>query len=161
MLRWVTLLALAAALAAPAAIAATATDVAAYVSHRSPTDVQCSPAAEWQTLTASAGVSPSASGLTWPIAGRVRFAPWVCAALDAGTASPQLGAALNIVAHESAHLLGVRDESVAACWGLVWSYELAWKFYNVPYFTAESWRIGQSALAVHRTLPADYHRVCG
>lgn len=160
MVRWVTLLALAAALAAPAASAATATEVASYVSHRSPIDVQCSPAAEWEGLTSSAGLPASTSGLTWPNAGKVRFAPWVCQALDAGTKDPRLGAALNIVAHESSHLLGVTDESVAACWGLLWSYELAWKFYNVPFFSPASFQVGQSAAAVHKLLPPNYHQVC-
>lgn len=122
MFRWVTLLAVAAALV-PAAQAA-----------RSPLDVRCSPTGT--------------------------FKPWVCAALEAGARSPRLGAALYLVGRDGAHRMGVRDEGLAACWGLAWSYELAWKLYAVPYFSAESVRVGQSALALHRTLPADHRRVC-
>ena len=160
MLRWVTLLALATAILPQAAGAATVQEMTALVSGRAG-DVACSPQSEWEALTAQYGLAASTSGLTFPKAVRVRYAPWVCQALEQGAASPRLGGALSIVAHEASHLRGVVDESVAACWGLVWAADLAQRYYGIGFFTPASIAVQASALATHRTLPARYRTICG
>lgn len=111
-------------------------------------------------MVAGAGQPAATSGLTWVTAGKARYAPWVCKAIADGPSNPQLGGALNIVVHEAVHLFGERDESVAACWGLVWAADLARRFYNVPFFSVASIKVMESARAVHASLSADYHRVC-
>lgn len=159
MRRRVTLLALLAAFSPSVARSASASDISVLVSGRAG-DVTCPAQADWLALLAANGQPATASGLTWVTAGRVRLAPWVCRALADGASSPALGAALNIVAHESAHLRGIRDEATAACWGLAWAADLARQFYGIEFFTPASRRVMESAVAVHRLLPPLYHTVC-
>ena len=121
MLRWVTLLAVLAALALPAS--ASARDV-------------------------------------YPFGGRCTYQRWVCKALEQGAASPHLGGALNVMARDAAYKFGVRDDGLAGCWGLLWPAELAWKFYNVLYFSPASRTVLAASRAEHDRLPASFHTAC-
>lgn len=121
-------------------------------------DVACLNDTDWQTMLATHGLPAASNGLTWIAERRVRLAPWVCHAIENRTVL--LGSALNVVAHESAHLRGVTDEAVAACWGLVWVADLARRFYAVEFFTPGSDEMQARSLRLHRSLPAEYRVVC-
>ena len=128
---------------APSAQAVTAPELVRHVAGRNG-DIAC---AEIQ-----------ANGLTWISEARVRLAPWVCEAV-AGQ-NNRLGEALNTIAHEAAHLRGIRDEAVASCWGLLWTADLARSFFAVEFFTSRSESLMRQSRFLHEQLPADFKSVC-
>ena len=162
MLRWVTLLAVSGAVAATASAAPpnVVVDATEYVAGRTG-DIACVPTAdEWAALTVQYDYPVTSTGMTWVTAGRVRYAPWVCVTLERGIRAPRIGEALNTVAHEGAHLGGLRDEAAAACVGLRRALPLATRYYGVKPGTRDARKVQAGARRLHDRLPSAYHTVC-
>ena len=67
---------------------------------------------------------------------------------------PKAARALHVLAHESSHLAGVRDEAAADCYGL---QRTAFVAESLGADSTEARRLAQLALAMRRvTAPADY-----
>lgn len=88
--------------------------------------------------------------------GRIRLAWWVCAHLEVAP----IGEALNVVAHETAHALGVWSEAEAACWGLRWAPVLARRLYGVRASSPQSSAVALASRKLHASLPDDYRSLC-
>lgn len=138
------------------ATAATAPEVARVIS---PGSYSCPTESEWERTLAGYGLTSSTNGLAWVDENRAAFAPWVCDAIE--RKGNRLGAALNVVAHEAAHLRGVRSEAEAACWGLLWAADLAQRFYGIEFYSLDSQTVIARSVAYHRSYPMEYRVVCG
>lgn len=89
----------------------------------------------------------------------VNLGPEACRDFQLDT-KVELGFALNILAHESAHAGGIRDEATAACWGLLWNYTLAHDYYGIEYYSAEGRQVELGSMMTHQRLLPQYRAVC-
>jgi hypothetical protein len=89
----------------------------------------------------------------------IRTAGWVCKALN-GPVSENLGPALNVIAHEAAHVRGIRSEAEASCWGLMWVAHLAWEFYGIEFDSLASKTLLAASREYHLNTPKQYQAVC-
>lgn len=140
---------------------------AAWVAQK-PVRTWCAPNADaWQQyLTTSGDTAVDVEGATpFPGAGETYFAPDVCAVIRARLRKrtvnlPTLGAALDVVAHESFHMRGLSDEGQTECSA----------YRSLPAYLVARWgfRKGSPAYAqvmygatnYHDRLPPIYRTVC-
>lgn len=130
------------------------TEMAATVAGR-PVDIACEDSnAAW-----ASGPAPAANAYYSWDSDYIRLAPSMCD-LAQMSGSSLVGPLLFVVAHEAAHARGVRSEAWADCYGLLWTADLARRFYSVEFYTARSDELMRQAVAYHRGAPADYQGLC-
>lgn len=83
----------------------------------------------------------------------------ICVVLRDNPSAFSLGAALYVIGHEATHMLGIYDESEAACGGLRLVEPLARQFYNVT-SKRDIKQLVAGARWIHSHEPAQYHRFC-
>ena len=128
-----------------------------------PVSVSCETnKAAWEHEVAGAELAAQAVAYYDPELDDVRFGPLICRDIvrSRGRVGPATLRALFIAAHEGAHARGIEDEGVANCWGLYWAQDLARRFYDVRFFTAQSRRVRVWARQIQRDSPREYRAAC-
>lgn len=138
---------------------ATLTRAVEIVSGKTGVDVSCEPdQAAWEREVIPLGGNAFTSGYAWIGGARARFAPWVCRSFSPGALG--YGAALNVAAHEAAHLRGIRDEATASCWGLLWPADLARQLSGIEFYSTGSLVVIEESRAMHDRLFSTYRALC-
>lgn len=150
------------ALAAPAPTPETLTRFVAGLGPGDPATIICQKKeGSWAKVMEAYGMNGRTAGVTWIPERKVLYPIWVCRAI----AHPyqdirRFAVALAIMAHEGAHLSGITDEGLAACWGLNYSRQLADQFYNIPYNSPIGKEIARWNKIDHAMMDPQYRTVC-
>lgn len=119
-----------------------------------PTQVAC----DADTNPSPFPTAPGQVATAWTLTGGnlIHAHPAFCAASFAPVGSDSFARAMDVFIHEAARARGLTGDSCPQMIADIGVYDVLRLFYNVPFFTPMSRRVGAQVLALTRTLPASY-----
>ena len=102
--------------------------------------------------------SPGYTATAWTYTGAsvIHADPVFCSDTNDQPGNDGFARAIDVFLHEAARARGIQSDSCVELVSDVGVYDVLRRFWNVPFFSGESERIGAQVLALTRTLPATF-----
>lgn len=119
-----------------------------------PTTVAC----DADTNPSPFPTAPGQVATAWTLTGGnvIHVHPRFCDFSAAPVGTEDFARVIDVFIHEAARARGVQTDSCVEMTADIGVYQVLRDFYNVPFFTALSRRVGAQVLAYTRKLPASY-----